>query len=53
MQRNERALRAARSLPLEVIGAEWLNATGFEDEAPEPEFDVADQPAEPPQEGEV
>jgi hypothetical protein len=36
---------------LEALGAEGLNATGFEDEAPEPEFDVADQAVEAAQEG--
>ena len=50
MQRNERALRAARSSSLEGLGAEGLNATGFEDEAPEPEFDITDQSIEPAQE---
>ncbi len=51
MQRNERALRAARSSPLEPLGAEGLNATGFEDETPEAEFDGTDRPAEPAEEG--
>ena len=51
MQRNERVFREARSAPLEVLGAEGLNATGFEGEEPEAEFEVTDQAAEPTQEG--
>ena len=41
MQRNERAVRAARTPPMETLGAEVLAGTGFEGETPEREFEVA------------
>ena len=49
MQRNERAIRAARTTPIETLGAEALAGTGFESETPEREFEAVTYSNETPE----